>query len=94
MTIAECMEIVTKVMAQNKVLCFPNRLIPKTQFYFTQVPHFANYFSGDPYVGPRDREIKEKNNRIEELEKEVKRLKAQVVALEGRYVSFIPFATP
>ena len=47
--------------------------------------HFANFFSGDPYVGPRDKEILEKN-RIEELEREVKRLKARVAQLESRHV--------
>jgi len=50
------------------------------------VTHFANFFSGDPYVGPRDKEILEKNNRIEELEREVKRLKARVAQLESRHV--------
>ena len=52
---------------------------------YVQVPHFANYFAGNCYVGPRDREIKEKNNRIEELEREVKQLKAKVASLENRY---------
>ena len=48
--------------------------------------HFANFFSGDPYVGPRDKEIKDKKNQIEELEREVKRLKAKVAQLESRHV--------
>ena len=45
-----------------------------------------NYFSGDPYVGSREEEFKRKNKRIEELELEVKRLKARNSELEAKYV--------
>ena len=36
--------------------------------------NFTNYFAGDPYVGSRSEEMKKKNERITELEGEVKRL--------------------
>ena len=43
-----------------------------------KVTNFSNYFSGDPYLGSRGDELKKKNERISELEQEVKRLKAQL----------------
>ena len=48
--------------------------------------HFTNmYHSGDPYVGLRLQEMKEKNNKISDLEKDVKRLKAELAHYERRY---------
>ena len=44
----------------------------------------ANYYSGDPYVGTRANIIKEKNEKIDTLEKENARLKAQLKQLEQR----------
>ena len=38
---------------------------------------FFNFFSGDPYIGSTRDELKKKNERIAELEKEVKRLKME-----------------
>ena len=49
-----------------------------------QVTNFSNFFSGDPYLGSRAEELKKKNERIGELELEVKRLKAQVSRQENR----------
>jgi hypothetical protein len=46
-------------------------------FLHTQITSFSNYFSGDPYVGDNRAEIKKKNERIAELEKEVKRLRSE-----------------
>ena len=43
------------------------------------------YHSGDPYVGLRLQEMKEKNNKISDLEKDVKRLKAELAHYERRY---------
>ena len=45
---------------------------------FTQITSFSNFFSGDPYIGDARAEIKRKNERIAELEKEVKRLRSEV----------------
>ena len=44
---------------------------------FTQITSFSNFFSGDPYIGSNRDEIKKKNERIAELEKEVKRLRSE-----------------
>ena len=41
-----------------------------------KLPHYANFFHGDPYVGAREAEMKKKNDRITELEKEVKALRS------------------
>ena len=46
--------------------------------------HFQNYFSGDPYVGLRTDEIKKKNERIVDLENEVRKLTQKVSQLESR----------
>ena len=43
-----------------------------------QVTSFTNYYAGDPYIGSRDAEIKKKNEEIANLQKEVKRLKAEL----------------
>ena len=50
-----------------------------------KLPHYANFFHGDPYVGAREAEMKKKNDRITELEKEVKALRSQVAQLEKRF---------
>ena len=42
-----------------------------------QITSFTNFFSGDPYIGSNRDEIKKKNERIAELEKEVKRLRSE-----------------
>ena len=52
-----------------------------------QIPHFQNYFSGDPYVGPRTQELEKKKNRIVELEKEIKELRNKIKELESRYIA-------
>ena len=49
-----------------------------TIYPFTQITSFSNFFSGDPYIGSNRDEIKKKNERIAELEKEVKRLRSEV----------------
>ena len=41
-----------------------------------QITSFSNFFSGDPYIGSTRDELK-KNERIAELEKEVKRLRME-----------------
>ena len=40
---------------------------------------------GDPYAGLRKNEMKEKNDRIGELEKENKQLRQKIMVLEARY---------
>ena len=45
---------------------------------------------GDPYIGNREEELKTKNIRIQELEAEVKKLKARVNFLESRSYSRPP----
>ena len=42
-----------------------------------QITSFSNFFSGDPYIGSNRDELKKKNERIADLEKEIKRLKAE-----------------
>lgn len=44
---------------------------------FPQITSFSNFFSGDPYIGTNRDEIKKKNERIAELEKELKRMKSE-----------------
>ena len=48
-----------------------------------QVTSFTNFFSGDPYLGSNRDEIKRKNEKIAELEREIKRMKAE--ASRGSY---------
>ena len=81
-------------MAQNEVLYFLTGSSIDPSFTLHRSHTLLIILAETLITGPCDSEIKEKNNHIEELEKEIKRMKAQVVALEGRYVSFIPFATP
>ena len=54
-------------------------MVGKYDYYssHTRITSFSNYFSGDPYVGDNRAEIKKKNERIAELEKEVKRLRSE-----------------
>ena len=53
-----------------------------------KIHHFQNYFSGDPYVGLRTTEMKQKNDTISMLEKENKQLKNRITQLEARYALF------
>ena len=48
-----------------------------------QITSFTNFFSGDPYIGSNRDEVKKKNERISDLEKEVKRLRSE--ASRGTY---------
>ena len=76
----------TRVLASNKVM--PTKQIKKYNVVFScQIPHFQNYFSGDPYVGPRTQELEKKKNRIVELEKENKELRNKIKELESRYIA-------
>ena len=45
--------------------------------WFLQITSFTNFFSGDPYLGINQAEVKRKNERIAELEKELKRMKSE-----------------
>ena len=49
-----------------------------------KIPSHTNFYNGDSYVGSRQDELKEKNAKIDALEKEVARLKSQLKQLEGR----------
>ena len=49
-----------------------------------QIPHFQNYFSGDPYIGPRTKELEKRKDRITELEKENRELSNRIKELESR----------
>ena len=51
---------------------------------FPQINYLANLYASDPYVGSREAEIKAKNKRIQELEAENRKLKAQLERYEGR----------
>ena len=42
-----------------------------------QITSFTNFFSGDPYIGSNREDIRKKNERIVELEKENKRLRSE-----------------
>ena len=48
-----------------------------------QITSFTNFFSGDPYLGSNRDKIKRKNEKIAELEREIKRMKAE--ASRGSY---------
>ena len=50
-----------------------------------KIHHFQNYFSGDPYVGLRTTEMKQKNDTISMLERENKQLKSRIAQLEAGY---------
>ena len=76
------MEVATKVLAANKVEYVYWMFVSKV--VFLQIPHFQNYFSGDPYVGPRTQELEKRKARITELEKENKALKDRIRELESR----------
>jgi hypothetical protein len=51
--------------------------------YLAQVTSFSNFYSGDPYIGTREKELKTKNEEIIKLQQEVKKLRKEVASLEG-----------
>ena len=53
-----------------------------------KIHHFQNDFSGNPYVGLRATEMKQKNDTISMLKKENKQLKSRIAQLEARYALF------
>ena len=56
-----------------------NKVLAANKVHYT-----LNYYAGEPYAGLRKEEMKAKNDRITDLEKEVRLLKAKIVALESR----------
>ena len=60
------------------------KTLVKCVITFPQINYLANLYAGDPYVGSREAEIKAKNKRIQELEAENRKLKAQLERYEGR----------
>ena len=69
----DCSEVAKKVLAAAKV---GQGGIELSQLVFPQITMFANYYSGDPYLGGES--SKKKDDKIRELEAEVKRLKGQL----------------
>ena len=77
-TFSECQELAKRVLAANKV---PLKIELERSYLLNltspQITSFSNFFSGDPYIGSTRDELKKKNERIAELEKEVKRLRME-----------------
>lgn len=51
--------------------------------YLAQVTLFSNFYSVDPYIGAREKEMKTKYEEILKVQQEVKKQKKEVASLEG-----------
>ena len=49
-----------------------------------RVMSFTNYYTGDPYIGSRDSDLKKKNEEIAVLQRENRRLKQDLSSLQNR----------
>ena len=83
-TFLECKEITAKVISAFNYINMYNHALPQV-LAANKVHHTMNYYAGEPYCGLRKEEVREKNPKITELEKENARLRQKVAALEARY---------